>query len=353
MMNRPLGIRVAGVGMITPVGANTAMTMASVQAGISCYQNTGFYNDRDKPMVTTCVPEEALPDLNEELQWIGLSGREKRIVRLAEPALQEVLKAYPLDDPLPLFLAGPEALPGSAKQVTGKILGHFIKQTGANIDIGSSRYFATGRVGILDAIGLAFKYFSSVDAPYLLVGGVDSYLDVAILGQLDAENRVLAENNNDAFAPGEGAAFLLLEPIRSPDQYQHIPVLYEPGFGVEHGHRYSDNPYQGQGLSDAFRSALTSAEESKVSAIYSSMNGENFFSKELGVATMRNAHSFAEGCAHHHPADCYGDIGAATAGVLIALAQQYMMKSTVGTQALVYCSADQSSRSAICIGRKG
>lgn len=341
---------VAGTGMITPLGGNTAMTIAAINAGINAYQASSFFNKRDRPMSVTSVPEGALPPLNENLKNIQLTGRERRLIQLATPALQEVLQHYPSEHPLPLFLAGPEPIHRNVKATTAKIVAHIKMQANANIDLLNSRYFATGRPGLIDAIDMAFRYFSATNAAYVLVGGVDSYLDVATLGNLDAEDRVLAENMSDGFAPGEGASFLLL---RNPEidnvETQHEAVLFEPGITTEKGHRYSDEPYLGEGLAKAFKTAIENGSGEKISTIFSTMNGENFFAKEFGVATIRNQSALHEKCKHEHPIDCSGDMGAATAAVLIALAQHKLLKSKTMTQSLVYCSSDMAGRGALCV----
>jgi 3-oxoacyl-[acyl-carrier-protein] synthase-1 len=341
---------IAGAGMITPIGGNTVMTIAAVNAGICQYQASSFFNKHDKPMTVTAVPDGALPPLHDDLKKIQLTGREKRLIRLAMPALQEVLSHYPSEQPLPLFLAGPEPLYNNIKTTTAKLLTYIKAQTNANIDLPSSRYFTAGRSGLIDAIDMAFRYFSATNAAYVVVGGVDTYLDAANLGNLDAEDRVLGEGMADAFAPGEGASFLLLRnPTIHNDEPQNGAVLFEPGIATEKGHRYSDEPYLGQGLADAFKIAIANGNGEKISTIFSTMNGENFFAKEFGVATIRNQSALDEKCRHEHPIDCFGDMGAATAGVLLALAQHRLLKSKTITQNLVYCSSDMAGRGAICL----
>jgi len=343
---------IAGTGMITPVGGNTVMTLAAVNAGINEYHASSVCNKQGKPMTVTKVPDGALPPLHDDLKKIQLTGREKRLIRLAAPALEEVLSQYPLDQPLPLFLAGPETIHNNIKATTAKLLTYIKIQTNANIDLPSSRYFAAGRAGLIGAIDLAFRYFSATNATYVVVGGVDSYLDAAILGNLDTEDRILAEDMADSFAPGEGASFLLLRnPAIPGDEVQGGAVLFEPGIAAEQGHRYSNEPYLGQGLADAFNLAIANGSGEKISTIFSTMNGENFFAKEFGVATIRNQSAFHEKCKHEHPIDCFGDMGAATAAVLIALAQHRLLKSKIMTQNLVYCSSDISSRAAVCISK--
>lgn len=343
-------LHIAGTGMITPVGGNTVMTIAAINAGANQYQISSFFNKHDKPMTVTTVPDGALPPLHDDLKKIKLTGREKRMIRMAMPALQEVLSHYPLDQPLPLFLAGPEIIYNNIKATTAKLLTHIKIQTNANIDLQSSRYFAAGRAGLIDAIDMAFRYFSATNSGYVVVGGVDSYVDAATLGNWDAEDRILAEGMADAFAPGEGASFLLLRnPEMHSDETQNGAVLFEPGIASEKGHRYSEQSYLGQGLADAFKIAIANGCEEKISTIFSTMNGENFFAKEFGVATIRNSSALHEKCKHEHPIDCFGDMGAATAAVLIALAQHRLLKSKTPTQNLVYCSSDMAGRGALCV----
>jgi len=345
-------LHIAGTGMITPLGGNSVMTIAAVNAGINTYQASSFYNKQRNPMTVTMVPEGALPPLHDDLKTFQLTGREKRLIRLAMPALLEALSHYPSDQPLPLFLAGPEPLYNNVKATTAKILTHIKIQTNANIDLPSSRYFAAGRAGLIDAIEMAFRYFSATNAAYVVVGGVDSYLDAATMGNLDAEDRVLAEDMADAFAPGEGASFLLLRnPAIQGEKKPYDAVIFEPGLASEKGHRYSNEPYLGQGLSDAFKVAIANGCGEKISTIYSTMNGENYFAKEFGVATIRNHSALHEKCKHEHPIDCFGDMGAATAAVLIALAQHRLLKSKSTAQNLVYCSADMSGRGALCLAK--
>src|SRR5690606_11647253 len=112
---------IAGVGVITPVGGNAAMTFAAVKAGISRYQVSSFFNRHNKPVIATKVPDDVLPPLKPALDLVRLSGREKRLIRMSAPELSEVFSSYPLNQSLPLFLAGPETLPSGAKVITDEI----------------------------------------------------------------------------------------------------------------------------------------------------------------------------------------------------------------------------------------
>jgi 3-oxoacyl-[acyl-carrier-protein] synthase-1 len=51
-----------------------------------------------------------------------------------------------------------------------------------------------------------------------------------------------------------------------------------------------------------------------------------------------------------HPADCYGDIGAATGGMLIAHAVKAFERNyNIAEEALLWASSDDGLRTALCI----
>ncbi|MCW9018152.1 MAG: hypothetical protein OQJ89_14375, partial [Kangiellaceae bacterium] len=339
---------IAATGMITPIGFDTEMTAASVRAGINTYQDSVYFNKNDKPMKTAWVPEEALPELNGELKEVRLNGDAKRIIRLCHAGLNELMPKASLDVPLTLILAGPENIPARTTPVTADIIQHISVQTKVNFDMESSRYAGTGRAGVIEAINYAFKYLSQEGNDYVLVGGVDTYANVGLLSLLDSENRILATNTTNGFAPGEAASFILLS---KKYNRSFLPVaLSMPGVSKEEGHLYSDEvPYRGDGLALAFEKSLKNSGSTKVKRIYSSMNGENFFVKEFGVASIRNSEQLISEHKVIHPADCYGDLGAATGAVLTTLAALDAAKENVsGSSYLVYCSSDLEKRAAIC-----
>ncbi len=111
----------------------------------------------------------------------------------------------------------------------------------------------------------------------------------------------------------------------------------------------SDEPYRGDGLDQAFKKALINHAQPNIHTIYSSMNGENHWAKEYGVAYIRNKPAFQGKVEIEHPAQCYGDVGAATAPLLIALAAEALFKDRNAHTHLVYSSSDTAKRGAIVV----
>ena len=58
---------IAGIGMITPVGADTAMTAAAVWARVSGYQASRYYNQQSQRITMAGVPDEVFSSMQAEI----------------------------------------------------------------------------------------------------------------------------------------------------------------------------------------------------------------------------------------------------------------------------------------------
>lgn len=339
-----------GIGIMTAVGDTAEMTAASVRAGISRFEESPLYNKQYKPMTLALLPDNILPPLNEKLACLqGLSSRHVRMLRIADPALKEALEKAPVIDHIPLFLAGPEDLPECPANIADGFIDHLGIQTGINIDRAQSRYFSIGRAGGLIALEAAMNLLAKNQHDYVLVGGTDTYLDLYLLGTLDMQDRVMAEGVMDGFIPGEGAGFLLLASKYIEGLADKATIaISQPGIAAEPGHRYSDQPYRGDGLAVAFALALEN-NDTPIRTIIGSQNGESFGAKEYGVATLRNSSALAPDLQIEHPADCFGDVGAAFGPILIGLAAIGLRKGYINGPVLSYCSSEGEYRGGTCI----
>lgn len=343
---------IAGIGMTTPVGFDHASTVAAVDAGVNRFQESAYFSKNMQPFTMAPIPEEIFPDLTSRLNNVEDSSLQMGIMLLAaDVALNQIQQLDQLDQPVALFLAGPEAYQMHAGSMSAKFIDYLIKQSNANIDKSSSRLLGTGRCGVIDAIDLAFRYLQQVDSDYVLVGGADSYQEEELLAFLDADDRLMAQDIMNGFIPGEGAGFLLLtrDKQKALAWGEGVISLSLPGIGVEKGHMYSEQPYLGDGLAGAITKALHNVSQGKITTIYSSMNGEQFWAKELGVALGRNKEAFDENYSVEHPADCLGDMGSACGAVMVGLAASSLARAGRPATHLVYCSSDQESRGAICV----
>jgi len=349
---RPVYLK--AVSAVTPVGLNAEQTAAAVRSGISAYDESSIYNKRFNPMSMALLPEDALPPLNEEIseEMPGLTSRQIRLLRLSHLALDELMAKFPSIETLPIFLSGPEKLPEQTQPCYPQLIEHISKQSGVKFHEKHNVILPFGRAGGIWALHYAMAYLQAGYSQYAIVGGVDTYLDLYLLGTLDAEDRILAEGIMDSFAPGEGAGFFIISSQPEPFEETSLNItLHPPGLAAEEGHRYSEEPYRGDGLAEAVTSALDKANLLPIQTIVASLNGENFGAKELGVATTRNSDRLNPEYEISHPADCFGDIGAAYFPVTVALTAQGFLENTIVSPVLDYASSELQHRAAVCMSK--
>lgn len=340
--------RVISSGMVSAVGGDTKMNVAAVNCGINAYSETIYINKKLNPIKAAWLPEGTLPPLNNDISALPrLSERYRRMVRLTNAPLAQCLQNYSQDNLLPLFMSCPESLPGVKPENLQEIIHHIKAQSDAPLDIDNSRIFATGRAGGLHALEVAFRYFESTGAHYAIVGGVETCMfALQHIASLDRDRRTNAAYVSNGYAPGEASAFVLLVNAKFETEcgVKEGLKLYSPGFGEEPGNIYSDQVYRGEGLDAAFKQAILHGPDLPISTIYSSMNGENFWAKEYAVACTRNHRAFVSDVNHEHPADCFGDIGAAYGPLALGL----IARRSVGNT-LLYCSSDSKYRAAVYV----
>jgi 3-oxoacyl-[acyl-carrier-protein] synthase-1 len=374
-MSEPLAI--VRLGMFCPVGLDAELASASLWAGMPRKYETSIMDERFEPIVMGHLPLDVLPPLVPPLEdaRLGLTSLQRRLLRLATPALHEALGAVVRADatpgkdeprfassvlphgltPLPpLLLAGPQPSPGRPEIVTGRMLGQLALQAGVPVDLAASRVFPTGHAGLFAALHHAqTQVIGPQRAEFAVIGGVDSYLDLYRLALLGQEQRLLTFGVQDALTPGEGAAFVLVTSRNVCQRYRLSPLAWIEAVGVaqEPGHRYSEQPYLGEGLAAAVGQALQQLGEHAppVRLVMAGFTGESMHAKEWGVAHVRNRRRFADPLRIEHSAEYTGDAGAALAPMMLATAVLGMRDGNAEGPALVWASSEQAQRGALVV----
>lgn len=341
------------VGMTTPVGLSAAETAASVRSASARFVETEILDKSFRAFTMAEVPEQALPNLPEIAAGPAApSSRERRMLRLATRALSECLA--PLGNPAPpvgLCLALPE-METARPLDRAAFLSRLAAQSGGAVLPSASDASHVGRAGGLIAIGQAVLAIQSGHASIIVAGGVDTYRDLFVLTTLDRDDRVKTTSNLDGFIPGEGACFLLLasEQVAAQRRLPVIGRVTPMASGFEAGHLYSEEPYRGDGLAMTFQQLVArNVVDAPIAEVYSSMTGESHWAKEWGVAFMRTKAAFRPDATMHHPADCYGDAGAASGPLLVGLAALGIRERYRRSPALVYGSSDRGARAAVVV----
>jgi len=356
-MTQPKQLYIAGMGMITSVGMNTAMTSASVNAGISAYSITKHENEKGQPITMALISDDVFNCVEVATglaldQGNRFNQRHDHVTIMAAIALQEACTNLTTESPVPFIMAHPEHRFDQTN--LSSLSDNLTNVVSPWVDSALCRSLYSGRAAGIEAIKLVFDYLYDSHHNYFIVGGSDSYLDENRLQALDKTDRLLYVNANNGFAPGEGAGYLVLtrDPALALVKGGNIIALSPPGIAQEQGHLTSEQPYRGDGLDQAFKQILSEHQQNDISSIYSSMNGENHWAKELGVAQMRNNKSFTENVIINHPAEYFGDLGSATVPVLIGLSAENLWSEPQACKHLVYSSSDSATRGVIVLTKQ-
>lgn len=344
-------IVITAVAISTAVGLDTATSCASVRAGIVRFTETMFENSDYEPYVMAVIPDNCLP-LEEIENIASFTQQERRLVRILALTSEEISQ-WKFDGKIPFILGLPQNEEINISSLKKK-LKCVMKTKDNDSKMTSIHIIAKGRSAGLLAVQEACNILKSHKAEIVMAGGCDSYYDLDILKSLDSQSRLRSEMNLDYFIPGEGVGIICLttEMHAIRNRMPILAILEDSASGFEEGHLYSEIPYKGEGLSNTFKKLFNNYEGERIRTIFSGMNGEGIWAKELGVSCIRHKNNFAENFLIEHPADCYGDIGAASGIVMIGQAITGMQKEYVNAPILVYTSSDHGNRCAVILNMK-
>jgi 3-oxoacyl-[acyl-carrier-protein] synthase-1 len=243
-----------------------------------------------------------------------------------------------------MFVGIPAPQPHAILANGSMVVPALMEQAQVRVATSEAHVLPFGRASALMALEAGLRCLEEGRADWVIVGGMDSHLDLGRLGALDAEQRLLGSGVMDGFIPGEGAGFALLTHERTARQHGHVPrvrVLAASSV-IDPGHRYGTEPAKGEGLSNALTLLFQQVPEpGKIQQTYAGLNGESFGAKEWGVSRIRHAARFAEDSGIEHPADCHGDVGAATGAILLGLAERALGRGDQSGPVLIWCSSDR------------
>jgi 3-oxoacyl-[acyl-carrier-protein] synthase-1 len=340
---------VLSAGAVTPIGLSLDETAAAARSRTANLREIDWHDGRFDPFVVGSVPDDGLPDLAEALAAQPCPQRTARMLRLAHVALAEAMTPVP-DSAAPiLLLLGLPEHHARQRIEPRTFMKQLQLQTGARFHA-SSLAVPRGRAAGLMAIHQAMTKLEG-GAEFVLIGGVDSLIDLYVMGTLDLQGRIRNSSNPDGFAPGEGAAFLLLSTADTAKQLGVSPLaqIASCGIGFENGHLYADEPYAGEGLAAVFAAMFEEPPQQPIGSVYASFNGERYWGKEFGVARLRSSAHFAEPLQMEHPAESFGDLGAAHGPMMVALAAHGVAAGYRRAPSLVYASSDHGDRAALLL----
>lgn len=299
---------VLGWGMTTAVGLTAAASCAALRARLDGLRETRFVLSGGRPLVGAEVPLD--PPLR------GL----QRLAYLVAGPICECLDQEPGLRPenVPLLLGVAEVdRPGRLGGMDEALLPAVEEMTGCRFHP-ASRLLPMGRVAGAFGIREAARLLGSYRIPRVIVAGVDSYLLSATINAFLVRNRLLTAQNSNGFIPGEAASAVLVG-RRGTGAALRILSL---GTAAERATIEGEEPLRGEGLATAFSQALRAAglQLGQIGCRLSTLSGEQYFFKELDLATVRLLRGKHDEIELWHPAASVGETGAAACTNSIVLA---------------------------------
>jgi 3-oxoacyl-[acyl-carrier-protein] synthase I len=326
-------------GLVSPLGLDRAATCAAVRAQLSSFRESRFVSGSGDTIVGGYIDA------------LGLEVGGSRLVQLAAAALLPVLEqleGHVALESIPLYLGLPEPRPGI--DANDDILGLLAVQAG----LGKAprwRAIYEGNGSALLALERGVEQILRAEAELCIVGAVDSYWQEETLDWLDAQRRLISDTSLDGLVPGEGAAFILVgsqAAVRHLDLHPEALLVSIANDSEPHD-RTTEGICIGQGLTSVLRRVLTEADRRRARPdwVVCDMNGETFRGNEWVYAYIRTGKLHRDPLEIWHPADSWGDVGAASGAMLLANAMHALAEGYGrGPGALVWVASDGPSRGA-------
>jgi 3-oxoacyl-[acyl-carrier-protein] synthase I len=351
-LNGPSGgdpyVYVVSLGAATSVGRDAWSSAAAVRAGISSFGEHPYMIDTaGEPMRVAMAP------------WLDITcDGVARFEALLLPAIEQAL--------LPLATAGGEqlrvalalGLPAGRPGIPRDLEDHLRMRIAQEF---SNWFSAVAVLPVGHAAGFlgvhaAHRWILDGEFDACVVSGVDSYLAPETLDWLE-ENEQLhgagSLNNAWGFIPGEGAGAVLLLSAEATEQLELLPLarVIGAGAGQEPNRIKTPTVCIGEGLTAAFREALSGLPPGeKVTDIFCDLNGEPYRADEFGFATLRTNESFLSAADFVAPADCWGDVSAASGPLVFALSTIASWKGYArGSYAFLWASSESGERGAVLL----
>jgi len=340
---------ISGIGMVTPVGHDSIMAPASINAGISRFNEIpDFVTQKGATSVGSFV--YGITD--------DRSGSD-RLLSMAIPAAQEALfMAEEFYDDLNiadgiLFLClSPKERP-IYEEFDQDDMKDFLEL--AQIEkISSVEIVKEGHSAGVIALSKSMSLLMERKAKVCIIGGVDSLVEYPTLAWLEENRRLKTDDRPHGFIPGESAAFLVLELESTAKQRgaQILGQILNIGYSIEEANIFTDKPLYGTGLPKSINLALniSNLRIDEINGMICDLNGEYYRMKEWSLAQSRIIDGASPVPQLWHPAECIGDVGAASVVVFAAVAVVGINSGYFGgNNLLVWCSSDMGGRGSVIL----
>lgn len=210
-----------------------------------------------------------------------------------------------------------------------------------------------GNASMPYAFAQAVEIIKNDPAAVCIIGGIDSLLQRSTLNWFEGAGRLKSESygRQQGLIAGEAVGFMVIESQAQARQSVRPVLAHIAGLGLakEPNTRASNSPGRNSGLTNACHAAMKNIQSKDISAVFGDLNGENSRAMEWSMADMRcfkERHAQRKQCS---PANCYGDIGAASGVVLANIVTQGVVRNWLQSPVLLFCSDDHGACGALIL----
>lgn len=278
---------------------------------------------------------------------------EGRMVELARMAAEESMGAVvslPGLKQVGMIVGLPSPRPGLRSDLSKRIGESLAGEVFDGIRVSGVQLLPNGNSAGLMAIGAACRELRAGTAGFLLAGGVDTYIDPDTLEWLDDRERLHIPTNAWGFLPGEAAGFCLLCSAATAAEHglAMLGKVAAMATDNEPNRIYTETVCIGEGLTKVVRRVLGFIPEGrKIDTMLCDQNGEAYRADEFGFTLARTAEGFVDPSDFGAPADCWGDVGAASGPLFVVLAAMAAKKGYAkGPRTMLWTSSEGGERSA-------
>lgn len=349
-------IVVTGMGLRTPVGNDVVQSCATIRCGMARFAEWGggVLDGAEQPLAVGSLEPETGDD-----PWM------RKVEDLVEQPLHEALwqaqiydgseyRAADAKRRIAAFLALPSpGRPGIDDDAWRKFSIEAKRHCIAPASADAVELLALDHAAGLAAMARAVESLQAGEVDVAVVGGFDSHLHGPWLQQLDAAKAICTDTRGVGFVPGEAVGFAVLE-TRAHAEARGVAALGR--ITAVHGDEETqpiaaDAPIEATALSRVIRACLEGrARGPDIHRVITDLNGERWRSLEWALAETRCLGRMPAGWQLWHPADCTGDLGAASGLVALAVALRALAGGYAGPGAVLLTSASfRGSRMAMVV----
>lgn len=353
-MARPERLALYAPGAVCALGTDPVEISVAVRAGCRRFERDPQFPGRRDGAPITLSRLALIDDTLSPWERIVALGRNAAGQAMGQWAEQQRAKGQaPL--PVPVLISMPPARPGLSDETVGIAAGAILSALPLACPARSG-YAQHGHDGFLIVLEMARKLLVGGQADCCIVGGVDSAADIDYLHWLEAQNRLKSSRQPFGLMPGEGAAFCAVRLASSltPGMAATAPLAFVSTLDTRDEPQpwYTGEASMGSGLTRAIGACLPEGQVAEV--CYADLNGESWRSTEWDFAYLRNGRAFGHPLDLRHPAESWGDIGAASAALMTVFAMmEFSDEDSDHRTALICASSDtQPSRSACLLAHE-